>query len=605
MRDADARANTTGQRVRGYTRSALRLTLFTMLMTLQTACSEEKTSVSVPPDSGPAIDAGAASDGAIAPSDAGDGADSVMPVEATYYQHVKPILDTHCMHCHTPGGAGDFDLGSYELAKMWAPAIVEATQSRRMPPWGAFDTEDCQPSRPWVDDQRLSDEELAILSNWNALGAPEGDADNPVAGAPFVANQLGRIDYEGRAGAPVDVPAGQDSFICVVIDPNLTEETWIKGFEFVPDNEALVHHVVLFTDPTRASLDRADETGTYPCFGSAGVPGSVAAAWAPGIQPTSFPEDHAMRIAPGTLFVMQMHYSPQGGAGELNDQTTLRFEYADEPPKYEVLLQLMGNFGFTVHPGLGLQPDATEQQDGSRPRFVIPAGADEHYELLRWTYSGDLPGTFDGGGADGLNRLKLLSVSPHMHYAGVDMRVSIDRPAYGEAACESGTLNNFFGCANREGCLSEENAIACLQDKCADEWSQLSLTCWGCAQGVFVGDGGIPEAIARINACEQPSEARMSFPEEPARECLVSAPKYNFEWQRAYAYDVPLDKLPTMMPGDVLSIECRYQNTLDNPLMREALGRAGESEPGVVRLGDETLDEMCLVGLLFAFERAE
>ena len=51
---------------------------------------------------------------------------------------------------------------------------------------------------------------------------------------------------------------------------------------------------------------------------------------------------------------------------------------------------LMGNFGFTVHPGLGLQPDATEQQDGSRPRFVIPAGADEHYELLRWTYSGDL-----------------------------------------------------------------------------------------------------------------------------------------------------------------------------------------------------------------------
>ena len=147
------------------------------------------------------------------------------------------------------------------VAKMWAPAIVEATQSRRMPPWGAFDTEDCQPSRPWVDDQRLSDDELAVLSNWSALGAPEGDADNPVAGQPFVANQLGRIDYEGRAGAPVDVPAGQDSFICVVIDPNLTEETWIKGFEFVPDNEALVHHVVLFTDPTRASLDARTRQG--------------------------------------------------------------------------------------------------------------------------------------------------------------------------------------------------------------------------------------------------------------------------------------------------------------------------------------------------------
>ena len=59
-----------------------------------------------------------------------------------------------------------------------------------------------------------------------------------------------------------------------------------------------------------------------------------------------------------------------------------------------------------------------------------------------------------------------------MHYAGVDMRVSIDWPAYGEPACDPGTLNNFFGCANREGCLSGENAIACLQDRCADEWSR-------------------------------------------------------------------------------------------------------------------------------------
>ena len=97
----------------------------------------------------------------------------------------------------------------------------------------------------------------------------------------------------------------------------------------------------------------------------------------------------------------------------------------------------------------------------------------------------------------------------------------------------------------------------------------------------------------------------MSMAEEPARECLVSAPKYNFEWQRAYAYDVAIEDLPTFMPGDILSIDCRYQNTLSNPLMREALGRAGLNEPSDVVLGDETLDEMCLVGLLFSFERVD
>jgi hypothetical protein len=39
--------------------------------------------------------------------------------------------------------------------------------------------------------------------------------------------------------------------------------------------------------------------------------------------------------------------------------------------------------------------------------------------------------------------------------------------------------------------------------------------------------------------------------------------------------------------------------------MCEALGRAGLDEPSDVILGDETLDEMCLVGLLFSFERVD
>ena len=43
----------------------------------------------------------------------------------------------------------------------------------------------------------------------------------------------------------------------------------------------------------------------------------------------------------------------------------------------------------------------------------------------------------------------------------------------------------------------------------------------------------------------------------------------------------------------------------DAGFLREALGRVGMTEPTEVHLGDETLDEMCLVGLLFAFERED
>ena len=85
----------------------------------------------------------------------------------------------------------------------------------------------------------------------------------------------------------------------------------------------------------------------------------------------------------------------------------------------------------------------------------------------------------------------------------------------------------------------------------------------------------------------------------------MSAPRYDFEWQRSYAYDVPLEELPTFMAGDVLTIDCGYHNSLENPLMREALGRVDRDEPGEVVLGDETLDEMCLVALLFSLERQD
>lgn len=525
-------------------------------------------------------------------------------VEATitYAQDVKAIIDSHCAHCHVDGGAGLFDLTRYESAKMWGPAMVEATTSLRMPPWGAYEQDDCNPTRPWKEDLSLTDEQRSILAQWVADGSPEGDMDQVVHGTPLSTGALERVDFEGRAATAIDIPPGQDAFICVVIDPELTEETWLKGVEFIPDNEALVHHVVLFTDPTRASLDLINEQGVYPCFGSAQVPGSVAAAWAPGIQPNVLPKDHAMRIEAGTLFVMQMHYSPQGGATELSDQTTLRFQYADEPPQYEAYLQLMGNMDFTIHPALGLQPTNEEQAINTSPEFVIPAGAQNHREKLRWTYTGNLP----LGGPEGLKELKLISISPHMHYAGVDMKVYLDRPDPNQGACEAGSLTGFFSCANQRNCLENEDVLTCIKTECNTEWEALSLSCWGCAHRVFTNSGDQANALAQITACERPEPDRMSLvAHEPTHECLISTPHYAFEWQRAYRYDTALKDLPTFMPGDVLTIDCGYDNHMDNPNMRAALSRAGLNEPEPVVLGDETLDEMCLVGLLFSFERRD
>ena len=81
---------------------------------------------------------------------------------------------------------------------------------------------------------------------------------------------------------------------------------------------------------------------------------------------------------------------------------------------------------------------------------------------------------------------------------------------------------------------------------------------------------------------------------EDATECLINVPRWNFDWQRAYLYDAPFTQLPIVRQGDVLDVRCTYDNTLDNPFVQRALQEEGLSQPIEVRLGEETLDEMCL-----------
>ena len=90
-----------------------------------------------------------------------------------------------------------------------------------------------------------------------------------------------------------------------------------------------------------------------------------------------------------------------------------------------------------------------------------------------------------------------------------------------------------------------------------------------------------------------------------SKECLLSAPNYSFEWQWNYPFDADFDELPVFAPGHVLTMDCGYNNTMDNALLAGALQRAGKTEPQTVVLGDETLDEMCLAVLTLVFERSE
>ncbi len=87
-------------------------------------------------------------------------------------------------------------------------------------------------------------------------------------------------------------------------------------------------------------------------------------------------------------------------------------------------------------------------------------------------------------------------------------------------------------------------------------------------------------------------ERRTAREGEAEKECLLNT-KYDFAWQRTYAYDSPIDRVPSLRGGDKLHIACTYDNTADNRYIVRAMSEQRRSTPAPIRLGGTSADEMC------------
>ncbi len=80
----------------------------------------------------------------------------------------------------------------------------------------------------------------------------------------------------------------------------------------------------------------------------------------------------------------------------------------------------------------------------------------------------------------------------------------------------------------------------------------------------------------------------------PANECLANG-GWNFDWQRTYIYDAPIDSLPSLEAGDKIEISCKWNNTIENPFVQRMLHDSNlPPQPIDITLGEQTTNEMCL-----------
>jgi hypothetical protein len=268
----------------------------------------------------------------------------LLPAQAptvTFAEQIAPIVHAHCASCHRRGEAAPFPLLSFGDVRKRAKMVRAVVESKLMPPWHPDD--DCG---PFLEENRLSKEQIETIGRWVDAGMPEGDpAKTPEPPAFPDGWQLGEPDLVVSMKDPFEVrAAGPDIYRNFVIPLHLTEDRWVSAIEVRPAARAVVHHILFFLDDTGHARAQDGKTDT-PGFGGMNLRNSgTLGGWAVGQVARRLPEDLAMALPKESDLVLQTHFHPSGKLER--ETTTIGIHFAKKPPTRSLLpLQLPAFFG--------------------------------------------------------------------------------------------------------------------------------------------------------------------------------------------------------------------------------------------------------------------
>lgn len=374
----------------------------------------------------------------------------------TWHQDVRPLLERHCDTCHRAGGLAPIDFTDQRTATANAQAMVAAVRAGLMPPWLAADG-----CADYLDNPRLSADEVNTLEGWAAAGAPAGDRKHPAAPGEPVGPGLSRVDYSLRSPAAYTPPEGQDTYRCFVLAWPASDSRYVTGFRARPGNDALVHHVIVFVIPpdqvaSVEQLDAADPAPGYSCFGGPGSSGypNWLGVWAPGGTERDFPTGTGVPVQPGSKLVLQVHYHPHTpDAG--SDQTSVDVAVAASVERQAALVPMVDPGWFSTPRGMAIAPGDANAVFGVSLDPTLHAG---------WVTQGVLP-------AD--QPLDVYAAGVHMHQLGTSASLTLTR-ADGSRAClldvprwDFGWQRGYFFSAPKRVNPGDRLSLACRYDNSA------------------------------------------------------------------------------------------------------------------------------------------
>ncbi len=372
--------------------------------------------------------------------------DDTAAPELSWYRDAAPIVAARCAGCHNAGGIAPFPLTTHDEVVALAQPIAAAVASGSMPPWQGADG-----CNEYSNDFSLTEDEQAMLLSWIDAGAPEGNPEDAVSAPARSPLDVDVVVTLPEPYTPVQQP---DDYRCQLIEWPAEARRWITGMEVLPDQRSVVHHAIAFAVGAADAeafreMDAAEDGPGYTCFGgptsgegrgladmdaatllAAIESGELAAglgstrwlgAWVPGVQATALPAGTGLRMDPGDLIVLQLHYNTLSSE-PVPDQSSVGFQTADRVDREAMVLPFTDPGWVTGLDALGGAMD-------------IPAGDSDTRHTTSTAFDGPFLGQARGrlGLAEDAP-LVVHQVGHHMHLLGVEGQQQV-RHADGETTC--------------------------------------------------------------------------------------------------------------------------------------------------------------------------
>ena len=323
---------------------------------------------------------------------------------------VATIVRDHCSTCHgsepkfnapmSLTSATDFaataPISGTDPVRAVASRRINATGAARMPPPGtveALSNDELATLTEWLDGgaSALAEGGCSILDTASTPGASEDLLPRPSTTGttlgPFVGWDDGGVEcypltafQPGDKSTPYQVGTAVDKYMGFGFKPPWEGARFVRAFKTVVDNEQVLHHWILFEEPTAADGSAVEIIGAHPG-------GAMMHGWAPGGSDLYFTPDLGMRMDGNSSYLLEVHYNSNDPNAV--DASGVEVCVSAQQPENEAIISWLGTDAI----------NGTQAEGTCAPRATEP--------------------------------IHIVAGTPHMHLKGTHMKVTLTRAAGG------------------------------------------------------------------------------------------------------------------------------------------------------------------------------